>query len=161
MSSPKLPLALPSISLHTTTQGNPGQLRSLPNGWKRQKTHRQEREMLASPGSLQSVKQFQASVSSYCLTCTASSYSRRGRQHLFCNGPPVERKGEHPARTPSAVMPHQMSWWQGHSSPKDSSTSQTWGWGFTSHSMRGSFSTLPRGWFWEDMASSMSSKKVA
>lgn len=50
MSSPKFPQARLSIGLWTTTQGNPGQLRALPEGWKSQKTHMQEREKLALPG---------------------------------------------------------------------------------------------------------------
>lgn len=102
--------------------------------------------------SLQPIQQFAHFKLVSALTsrpAAASSCSGHGRRHLFCSGPPVERKGQHLAGTPVPhAYPHRKTWSQGHLWPKDSSTSQTWGWMFTRHLARGSFSTLPQGWFW-------------
>lgn len=99
MSSPKLPQALLSIRQHTTTEGNPGQLRSLPEGWKRQKSPQAGKGDVSfarlGTVSLQSVKQlmhFKACVSPYFLPCTASSRPRHGGQHVFC-APNGEERG--------------------------------------------------------------------
>lgn len=166
MSSPKLPRALLSISLHWRKSW----AAQVParGVWETENPQAGKRDVsLARLGtdSLQSIKQFthfKACVSPYFPTCTASSHSRDGGWHLLCNGPQVERKGNiWLGLLVPHVHPHQMTWSQGHSWPKDSSTSQTWGWKLTSHLVRGSFPVLPRGWFWDDMAGSRSSEKAA
>lgn len=96
MSSPKLPQALFSISLHTTTQGNPEQLMFLPQAKNPQAGKGDVTLARPSTASLQSIKQsvkqfahLKACVSSF-LTCFASSHSRHGGQRRYC---PSRRAG--------------------------------------------------------------------